>query len=151
MAALTETFNAFYRREYPQALRLAFLLTRSQAVADDVVQEAFAAVYRRYDDIGNPGGYLRVTVVNNCNRWHRSARREDRRLRLSAASLSGPAEPDHLTDALAGLPYRQRAVLVLRYWGGHSEAEIAQILDCRPGTVKSLASRALRRLRSEIQ
>lgn len=49
------------------------------------------------------------------------------------------------------LPYRQRTVIVLRYWMDFSEAEIAEVLECRPGTVKSLASRALSKIRKEIQ
>jgi RNA polymerase sigma factor (sigma-70 family) len=56
-----------------------------------------------------------------------------------------------MVDAMLHLPYRQRAVLVLRYWGDWSEAEIASALKCRPGTVKALASRGLARLRREIK
>lgn len=55
-----------------------------------------------------------------------------------------------LADAIDGLPVRQRSVLVLRYYCDFSEAEIAAVLGCRPGTVKSLSSRALRRLRKEM-
>jgi len=58
---------------------------------------------------------------------------------------------DELGDAVAALPFRQRAVLVLRYHHGLSEAEIADALECRPGTVKSLASRALDTLKKEIE
>ena len=58
---------------------------------------------------------------------------------------------DHLADAVAALPFRQRAVVVLRYHAGLSEAEIADALGCRPGTVKSLASRALARLEEVIR
>ena len=54
-------------------------------------------------------------------------------------------------DALSRLTYRQRVVLVARYWGDWSEAEIAAALNCRPGTVKSIASRALSRLRTELE
>ena len=60
-----------------------------------------------------------------------------------------PADAD-LFDLVGTLPYRQRVVIVARYWGGWSEAEIAQVLGCRPGTVKSLASRALTQLRQEV-
>ncbi|HEX2039468.1 MAG TPA: sigma-70 family RNA polymerase sigma factor [Acidimicrobiales bacterium] len=57
---------------------------------------------------------------------------------------------DETWDVLRRLPYRQRAVLVLRYYEDLSEAEIADVLDCRPGTVKSAANRALARLREEL-
>ncbi|MGH9102676.1 MAG: RNA polymerase sigma factor, partial [Acidimicrobiales bacterium] len=64
----------------------------------------------------------------------------------------GPlTRPDaELFDLVGTLRYRQRVVIVARYWGGWSEAEIARMLGCRPGTVKSLASRALARLRQEV-
>jgi RNA polymerase sigma factor (sigma-70 family) len=72
-------------------------------------------------------------------------------VRLAADGIGPAPELDHLADALAALPSRQRAVLVLRYYVGCSEAEIAAILDCRPGTVKSLASRALASLRGVLE
>ena len=71
------------------------------------------------------------------------------RLRREYDTLT-PADAD-LFDLVGTLPYRQRVVIVARYWGGWSEAEIAQILGCRPGTVKSLASRALTQLRQEVR
>lgn len=144
-------FSDFYRREYPGSVRLAFLLTRSQEAAEDVTQQAFTVVHTRYDQLDSAGGYLRVTLVNLCNRWHRSNSREQRRLRLvHAAGAPNDQQPEYLRDALLRLPYRQRAVLVLRYWSGLSEFEIAEVLGCRPGTVKSLASRALTQLRKEV-
>ncbi|MGE3620618.1 MAG: RNA polymerase sigma factor [Acidimicrobiia bacterium] len=143
-------FADFYRREYPGSVRLAFLLTRSPEPAEDLTQEAFAVVHARWPGLRNPGGYLRVVLVNRCRRWHRANGREERRLRLVHAVADPVPEPEYLLDALAGLPFRQRTVLVLRYWAGLSEAEIAEALGCRPGTVKSLASRALSRLRTEV-
>lgn len=144
-------FETFYEQEYPGTMRLAFLLTRSNEAAEDLTQEAFAAIYHRHASLESPGGYLRVTVVNLCNRWHRTNSRRERRLRLvHNADRHGGPEPEYLRDALESLPFRQRAVLVLRYWSGLSEAEIAEVLDCRPGTVKSLASRGLAQLRKEV-
>lgn len=143
-------FADFYRAEYPAAVRLAWLLTRSSAACEDVVQDSFAAVHSRYARLDSPGPYLRTTVVNGCRRWHRSGEREARRLQLVRPEVSVAHGGSDLVDALHHLPYRQRAVLVLRFWGDLSEAEIAEALGCRPGTVKSLSSRALARLRSEI-
>jgi RNA polymerase sigma-70 factor (sigma-E family) len=145
-------FEDFYRREYPRAVRLAFLLTRSGAAAEDVVQEAFAAAHRRFAGIESPTSYLRASVVNGCRRWHRTAARDERRLRRSLPidTVTEPVSGD-LLDAVAALPYRQRAVIVLRYWADCSEQDIARALGCRPGTVKSLASRALTRLREEVE
>jgi RNA polymerase sigma factor (sigma-70 family) len=100
--------------------------------------------------VENPGGYLRITVVNLCrNRKRRN--RQDRQLgsRLQRPQLTS-LDASEMVDLLLRLPYRQRAVLVLRYWGDWSEAEIASSLKCRPGTVKTLASRGLDRLRREV-
>jgi RNA polymerase sigma-70 factor (sigma-E family) len=146
------TFEAFYRAQYPAAVRLAHLLTNGDPAAEDLVQEAFTALHNRFASLDRPAAYLRVAVVNGCRRWHRSAGREERRLRLvhprdSHAELGA----DHLLDAVRRLPEKQRTALVLRYWGGWSEAEIAEALGCRPGTVKSLSSRALDRLRREVE
>jgi RNA polymerase sigma-70 factor (sigma-E family) len=148
----TVAFEAFYRAEYPRAVRLAFLLTRSDLAAEDLAQEAFAAVHARYTELAAPAGYLRTCVVNGCRRWHRSRAREGRRLELARpveqTTETGAGE---LLDAVASLPYRHRAVIVLRYWADCSEQEIADALGCRPGTVKSIASRALARLREEVE
>lgn len=144
-------FAEFYRHEYPNSVRLAYLLTRSADVAEDLTQDAFTVVHGRYEGLESPGGYLRVTLTNLCYRWHRTNRRDERRLRLvHAGSAPHDVPTEYLNDALGALPYRQRAVLVLRYWSGLSEAEIAKTLNCRPGTVKSLASRALAQLRKEV-
>jgi RNA polymerase sigma factor (sigma-70 family) len=145
-------FEEFYRREYLQALRLAWLLTGSRAVAEDVVHDAMAAVYGRYAEVQVPSAYLRRAVVNSARSWQRDERR--RRDRITLLAEQQPmlaASDDELVAAIGGLPYRQRVVIVARYWGGWSESEIAELLGCRQGTVKSLASRALNRLRKEIQ
>lgn len=146
------TFAVLYEREYPTLLRLAYLLTRSTSVAEDVVQESFLAVHERFPSLDRPGAYLRVTVVNRCRRWHRAGAREERRNRLfSAGEEAVPAEGSELFDVLGRLPTRQQTVVVLRYWMGLSEREIAEAIGCRPGTVKSLASRALEQLREELE
>ena len=91
-------------------------------------------------------------MVNVCRSWITAQQRS--RLRM----VRHGASPDSLTEwerqldgSLLRLPYDQRAVVVLRYWLGLSEAEIASTLGCRPGTVKSRHSRALRTLRKELQ
>jgi RNA polymerase sigma-70 factor (sigma-E family) len=144
-------FVGFYRREYERAVRLAWLLTGSQAAAEDVVQDAMAGIYRRFARIDAPDAYLRRAVVNLARTWQRDERR--RRDRVSMLERERPvleAADAALLEAIQRLPYRQRAVIVARYWGGWSESEIAQALGCRRGTVKSLASRALDRLREEV-
>lgn len=148
-----ERFEDFYRREYDRAMRLAWLLTGSQAVAEDVVQEAMAAVYRAFARVASPAAYLRRAVINTAKSWQRDEHRRRERLRLLAREERPvfDAADGALLEAIGRLPYRQRVVIVTRYWGGWSEADIAQSLGCRPGTVKSLASRALKRLRRQVQ
>lgn len=148
-----ERFRDFYRREYDRAVRLAWLLCGSQVAAEDVVQDAMTAVYRSFDRLRSPAAYLRRAVVNAAKSRQRDERRRRERLTLlqhqpTAASDATDAE---LLELIGRLPYRQRVVIVARYWGGWSEAEIAHALGCRPGTVKSLASRALDRLRAEVE
>ena len=145
-------FGDFYVREYDQAVRLAWLLTGSQPGAEDVVQDAMAAVYRAFDRLESPGAYLRRAVINTARSWYRDERRQQDRATLLARGASALEPGDaELLDAISRLPYRQRVVIVTRYWGGWSEAEIARAVGCRPGTVKSLASRALDRLRGEVK
>lgn len=146
----SDTFAAFYVAEYPGMVRLAHLLTGSGPDAEDAVQEAFARLQGRMAGLEHPGGYLRTTVVHLCHdRGRRVA--SERRMRQALATpplLSlGASE---VMDVLSGLPYRQRATLVMRYWGDWSEREIADALGCRPGTVKTLASRGLARLAKEL-
>jgi RNA polymerase sigma-70 factor (sigma-E family) len=146
----TVPFDVLYKAEYPGMVRLAHALTGSAEAAEDVAQDAFARILSRTDDLESPGGYLRTTVVNLC-RDHERRRRRKRRMGTPLAdrgTLSlGASE---VFDVLLRLPYRQRAVLVMRYWGDWSEVEIAEALGCRPGTVKTLASRGLARLRKEM-
>jgi RNA polymerase sigma-70 factor (sigma-E family) len=146
------SFADFYRREYDRAVRLAWLLTGSLAAAEDVVQDAMTGVYRAFERLESPEAYLRRAVVNGTRSRYRHERR---RWEHSTAPAEKPdpleAGDAELLELIARLPYRQRVVIVTRYWGGWSERDIARALGCRPGTVKSLASRALTRLRSEVQ
>ena len=152
-AADPGAFDAFYRREWVDAVRLAHLLTGVDAVAEDLAQEAFTRVERRWASVDNGAAYLRTTLVNTCRSWQRSRGREQTRLRLAGPRLDqvGDLGADELLDAVDALPFRQRAVLVLRYYHDLSEREIADAVGCRPGTVKSLASRALDQLRTVIE
>jgi RNA polymerase sigma factor (sigma-70 family) len=146
------SFDAFFTREYPRVLKLAWLLTRSSSAAEDIAQDSFLGVHDRFGSLDMPAAYLTRVVVNKCKRWHRSGATQLRLVRnlTTTAERFVEAQDEYLLDALAALPYRQRVVIVARYWGGWSEAEIAAALGCRPGTVKSLASRALTHLRTEI-
>jgi RNA polymerase sigma-70 factor (sigma-E family) len=138
-------------RESAQWLaRLAYLLTADRGAAEDLVQDAFAGLLRHFDTVENPRAYLRVTLVRLADRRRRRERRRSDAHRLVATRDAVSDDADEMFDAIAKLPARQRAVVVLRYYEGLSEREISETLGCAPGTVKSLASRALDRLREEI-
>ncbi len=151
-AGLTPSdFADFYRHAWPGAVRLAGLLTQDARVAEDLAQEAFTRVLPKWSQVENPNAYLRAAVVNACRSWQ--SRRHTERTKLPLVAQPGAIDFafDVLADAVAALPYRQRAALVLKFHIGLSEAEIADALGCRPGTVKSLTSRALAALRNGIE
>jgi RNA polymerase sigma-70 factor (sigma-E family) len=142
-------FDALYRREYAPMLRLAYLLLGSNELAEEAVHDAFAKVFERWSRIDRPGAYLRTCVVNRCRDLQR--RRRFERTSRDRPPTEQDLGADEVLDALAALPHRQRAALVLRYYEDLSEAEIADALGVRPGTVKSLVSRGLDRLREVIE
>ena len=145
-----EGFEALYSVEYEPMVRIAFLLVDSPEAAEEAVHDAFAKVYERWDRLANPGGYLRTCVVNRCRDVQRR-RRTERRSTPQRADETIELGADELADALAALPIKRRAVIVLRYYDGLSEARIAEVLGMKPGTVKSSLSRGLAELREAIE
>lgn len=144
------SLEGVYRREYEAMLRLATLITGSYEAAEDVVQESFVRLCRNWDRTDRPGAYLRTVVVSRCRSWQRRRFRErEPRPRLPAEVVDSEAR--ELLDALARLGVRQRSALVLRFYEDMSEADVARALGCRPGTVKSLVHRGLRRLEGMIE
>ena len=147
-----EEFTRFYREAYPGAVRLAWLLTHDHGAAEDIVQDAFVRLHPRLGTVERPTAYLRAAIVNGCRDRARSAGRARaglRRISL-AAEVSSIDKPSELIDAVAGLPYKHRVVLALRYWVDLPEAEIAEIVGVRPATVRSITVRALARLKKEL-
>ena len=148
-----------YAGQYAALVRLAVLLLRDQGLAEDVVQDSFIAMHRRWDrvDPAKAPAYLRQTVVNRSRSAlrHRSVVARHRPDRLADGA---PADESVLhaegraavLDALADLPTRQREVLVLRYYLDLSEADIAATLGISRGAVKSHASRAAAALRHRL-
>lgn len=150
-AAAARDFAAFYDRQWAPMVQLAFLTLGSREQAEDVVQEAFARVHQRWRTVDHPVTYARAAVMNGCRDHQRRAiRYRSREARLHEPDRTEDA-PDELWDALARLRPRQRAALVLRYYAGLQEPEIAEALGVRPGTVKSLLHRGLEELRKEIR
>lgn len=140
-------FRELYQARYVAMVKLATLLVGRFDLAEDAVQDAFADVYRRWNDLDSPGGYLRVAVVNRC----RDRQRRDRRDRSTpVAAMSVVDAPNELADAVAALPDRQRMAVVLRFYEDMTVDEIATAMGTRPGTVKSWLSRAMAKLRREV-
>ena len=108
-------------------------------------------MYPSWERVSNPDAYLRRALVNRSHNWRRRGRVREAKLALLAGSATVELLAAELADTVAALPFRQRAVIVLRYYGGFSEAEIAAALGCRNGTVKSLAARALATLERVIE
>jgi RNA polymerase sigma-70 factor (sigma-E family) len=155
LTVIDRAFDAFFRAQVPQTVRLARLITGSQTVGEEIAQEAFSAVYVRWGRLDEPAGYLRTAVVNRSRSYLRRlevARRGTVRLGVPEAGHEDQyVDADgSLRAALEGLNERQRTAIVLRYWADMSEREIARALDCRPGTVKSMLSRAMDELRKVI-
>jgi RNA polymerase sigma-70 factor (sigma-E family) len=143
-------FDELFRMRYEPMVRVAFLMVGSRAEAEDVVQDAFARVELRWNRLENPAGYLHRCVVNRSHDMLGRRRLEQRFGRLRREETS-ELQADELGDALAALPPKRRAAVVLRYYAGLPEREIADALGVRPGTVKSMLHRALAQLREEIE
>ena len=142
-----ESFDTAYRRLREPLRRLAYVLVNDSSVAEEIVQDAFVRFFRHRHRVTSPEAFLRATVINGCRNHHRWVAVRRRFLAMGADSAP---EPDHLVDAIARLPYRQRAVVVLRYYEALPEREIAEALQMPLGTVKSTLHRALAQLRRSI-
>ncbi|MFF2750225.1 SigE family RNA polymerase sigma factor [Kitasatospora sp. NPDC058048] len=151
-------FEGFAATRWRRLVRTAYLLTGDYHEAEDVVQATFAKVFRNWSRISRleePDAYVHRALVNNNLSRHR--RRRVRQLLVPVlpdrAHTAGGGHRDVeersvLLQALAELPQRQRAVVVLRYWEDMSEYQVAEVLGCSLGNVKSQASRGLAKLRS---
>lgn len=142
------TFAEFYSEEFDGAVRLAKVLTGSWEVARDVAQDAFCGMHRHWRRIDQPHAYLRRSVVNGSTSVQRRRRRDAERPTPRPESTELGA--DELADALAALPPRQRAAIVLRHHLDLPDAAIADALGVRVGTVASLVHRGLAQLRTAL-
>ena len=144
------SFDDLYRDEYGPMVRLARGLVDTQEIAEEIVQDAFARVYERWNRLDNPGGYLRTAVVNGARSELRK-REVRRRIGIRPFIPPQPEDRDYLLDALDQLPPRQKTILVLKFYADMTEKEIAQAMGVRPGTVKSATSRGLAELRKVVE
>jgi RNA polymerase sigma-70 factor (sigma-E family) len=150
----SETFGDFVAAALPGLLRFGHVLTGNPHEAEDLVQEALGKTMRRWSRSrpDDPVAYVRRVMVNtHLTRWRRWGARvrlgEVPEVAADDASLQRSQDRDLLRRALASLPPRQRAVLVLRYLEDLPDNEIAALLGCQPATVRSQAARGLAALR----
>jgi RNA polymerase sigma-70 factor (sigma-E family) len=142
------------------AIRLAYLLTGDRMLAEDLAQDAFVKLAGRLTHLRDPGAfgpYLRRTIINLANSSFRRKRLERAYLKRSAAEpvahqdAPDAGRGDEIWSGLQRLPTRQRTAIVLRFYDDLPEQQIAEILGCRPGTVRSLISRGLAEMRLHVR
>lgn len=145
---------------YDDALRLAWLLTSDRDRAEDAVGEALAKCLRRWrrQEVRDPRAYIRRAVVNEVNSgWRRLIREREGQQRRHGDDRGAPqpdqqvADRDVVATALRNLPPRQRAAVVLYYYEGLPQQEVADVLGSSVGTVKSNVSRGLDNLREQLE
>jgi len=157
--AAAAAVTGLFRGHHLELVRLALLMTGDVATAEDVVQDAFEQLHRRWPSLRRQDSglaYVRSSVLNGCRSVHRRAlvaRRHAARLAEPPASGADTAagERSDLMVALLGLPRRQREVLVLRYYADLDVAEIAATLRIGPSAVRSTAARGLAALARALQ
>ena len=151
------TYDQFLDERLDTLLRFAVVLCGDRPLAEDVVHEVLLRAQHQWTRIGaadSPFAYVRRMVVNEHLAYHRKWGRQ-----VPTADVVPAAQPDHadvvadradLMDRLSALPGRQRAAVVLRYYNGLTDAEIADELGCSTGAVRSYISRGLAALRVQM-
>ena len=154
------TFDEYVRLRGPALVRLARLIAGDPHRGEDVLQEVLTKAYPRWNSIlagGQPDVYVRKMLVNAHLSWRR--RRSSGELADGTASVeradradisAEAAERDAVWRLIAGLPPKQRATIVLRYYEDLDDSAIAEILGCSPVTVRTHAMRALAALRQRL-
>lgn len=143
-------FDGLYLEQRVRSIRLATVLTGDRSVAEEIVQDAFLEVSRRWGELENPAGYLRTVLVNRCRNHLRRLEVRRRKAPPPPRLEVDAPELDELWTVLMRLPAKRRAALVLRFYEDLPVSEVARILDCRPGTVSSLVHRGLADLRKVL-
>lgn len=148
-------FRLFVIARSPGLVRAAWLLTGDLATAEDLVQTALAKVWSRWDQVDRQDAYVRRVMMSTFLTWNR--RRWHAELAVGELPDTVEASNDlHMVElrwsvarALRALPRRQRAVMVLRYFEDLTEVQVAQVLSCSVGTVKSQNAKAIKKLRMD--
>ena len=149
--------GALYEATALGLIRMAYVMLGDLPSAEDVVQEAFYGLYRRWERLADTAGathYVRTSVLNGCRSalrrravrrgfvQHRTLADEPPAASAETVALGGEERED-VIRALRGLPDRQREVLILRFYAELPDEQIARVMGIRPGTVRSTAFRAL--------
>lgn len=142
-------FEAWYRAEHPRVLAALAVVARDPDLAQEVAAEAFARALQRWERVGamdSPGGWTYRVALNLRRRARRAAL--ERRLlpRLVAPPITVPAHAIDVWQVVTGLAPRMRTAVALRYLGGLTEAEVAEVMGVAPGTVAATLHDARRRL-----
>ena len=145
-------FIKFYEDNFLASVKVAYLIVQSHQLAEDIVQDSFFKVHKKWSRIDSPVSYLRRTVVNSCNSYFKHRKIE----RIVAAKLArreliAIEDADGMQDSIRQLPYKQRVAVILRFYEDLPDVEIAKALGCQVGTVASLISRALDQLRRKVE
>ena len=146
-----DNFETWYRAEHPRMLAALAVVARDPDLAQDVAAEAFARAFQRWDRVGemdSPGGWTYRVALNVLRRRARRAALERRLLpRLAPpAAITVPAYAVEVWQVVTGLAPRMRTAVALRYLGGLTEAEVADVMGIAPGTVAATLHEARRRL-----
>lgn len=158
MSGVENTVEGLYAAHFAEAAKVAFLVTGDAHLAEDIAQDAFLASISRMAFLRRPDrfeAYLRRAVLNRCASHHRRRKRQESVLR-AAAETTVKSDTDRVDDidavrrALGRIPPRQREAMILRYLVDLNDQEIAALMKCRVGTVRSLMSRGRESLRREL-
>ena len=147
-SADTDSLADLYDQHFDALVRFALALTSDPEVAFDLVQDAFVGLHRHQSSVRQPLAYLRRSVTNSAASYYR--RNARRRNRVEPRPETAELHASELSDALLQLKARPRAALVMRYYLDLPDADIAEALNVRVGTVASLIHRSLHELRKAI-
>lgn len=146
----TTAFDDLFREEYAGLVRLAYLIVGSQDRAEELTQDAFGQLLKAWSSVDRPGGFVRTVLVSRCRDAQRREMTGRRKFRLLRPVVKAEPETHYLVDVLAELPSNWRAMVVLRFYGGHTIPEIAEITGDPEGSVKSGLYRALAQLKTQL-
>lgn len=158
MTSDADALAAFCEREHPRLVGALSLYCGDAAVAQELAQEALLVACRRWSQVrqmASPGAWVHRVGMNLANSYYRR-RRAERRAYERRGERDASGQPRDLAarvavrQAVAALPERQRAALVLRFYLDHSIAETAELLGVSTGAVKQLTHRALKALREQF-